>query len=175
MKQFFRHYFTCMLMLTSTLNVNAQDDNKPVCTGGSYDLVKPYLGTWSEYRVTDSTEVYTGTLITRLEVRGCAITQHYMERDSSFTYTSFGFVNPNSGLWEETYVFSTGSTSVYQWVMEKGELATKRIHGSRNVDHIYRLRYVDTTDREYTVIGQRSYDGGKTWQSESRTRIERTG
>lgn len=152
--------------------IQAQEQKKP-CQGGSYELVKFYLGTWGEYRVTDSTETLTGTLTTQLDVNGCAISQVYVEQDSSFAYRSMGFVSHSSGLWEETYVFSTGSTAVFQWIVENDSLHTRRIGGSRSIDYIYRLKYVDTQPDEYSVIPQRSYDGGRTWTSEGRTRIRR--
>lgn len=146
---------------------------KPPCSGGSYDLVAPYLGTWQEFRVTDSTEVLMGTLTTRLLAKGCAISQHFMEQDSSFSYQSLGYVNPSSGLWQEHYVFSTGGTATYQWMTEGDMIYTLRVSASRSSDHIYRLRYTDTRDDEYTVVLQRSYDGGKTWESTGKTRIKR--
>ena len=62
------------------------------CRGGSYELVKPFLGTWGEYRVTDSTEVFTGTLTSKLDLNGCALLQRYVEQDSSFMYQTLGYV-----------------------------------------------------------------------------------
>ncbi len=164
-------YFLICLPL-ACFSVLAQTE-KPPCTGGSYDLVTPYLGTWHEYRVTDSTEVLMGTLTTKLLAKGCAISQHFMEQDSSFSYQSLGAVNPSSGLWQENYVFSTGGTATYQWMTEGNEIYTLRTAASRSSDHIYRLKYTDTRDDEYTVVLQRSYDGGKTWESTGKTRIKR--
>jgi len=160
----------CFLAFANPLT--AQNE-KPACTGGSYDLVKPYLGTWKEYRLTDSTEVYTGTLTSSLDVHGCALSQVYMEQDSSFMYRTMGFVNPNSGLWEETYVFSTGSYSLFQWVVEDDVLYQKKIGGSAKAENIYRLRFENSSNSEYTVAWQHSYDGGHSWETKGHTRIVR--
>lgn len=170
MKPLFTFGLICMLF--SYFSIQAQTEETP-CTGGSYDLVKPYLGTWKEYRVNDSTEVYTGTLTTQLDVHGCALSQVYIEQDSSFMYRTLGFVNPNSGLWEETYIFSTGSYSLFQWVVEDGSLYQKKIGGSSKADNIYRLEFQNNGANEYTVAWQHSYDGGRSWETKGHTRIER--
>lgn len=131
------------------------------------------LGTWHEYRVTDSTEVFLGTLTAELQVKGCAISQNFVQEDSSFTYQSLGYVNPSSGLWHENYVFSNGGTATYQWITEGENLYTLRIAASRSSDHIYRLWYSPLVNKEYTVTLQKSFDGGKTWVSTGKTRIKR--
>ncbi|MCE7991323.1 MAG: hypothetical protein HEP71_05055 [Roseivirga sp.] len=164
-------FLSIWLLLFFSASLIAQTE-KPPCTGGSYDLVTPYLGTWHEYRVTDSTEVFLGTLITELQVKGCAIRQSFARQDSSFTYQSLGYVNPSSGLWHENYVFSNGGTATFQWVTEGENLYTLRIAASRSSDHIYRLQYSPMLNKEYTVTLQRSYDGGKTWESTGTTRIK---
>ena len=165
-------YLVAILILGGSFQGFAQSGNNP-CSGGSFDVVKPFLGEWEEYRITDSTEVYLGILITSLEVEGCVISQRFMSEDSSFQYLSFGHLRPSSNLWEETYVFNTGQYSVFQWTTTREGLYTFRIGGSRETDHIYRLKYTNVEPHQYEVIPQRSYDGGKTWESHGLTRIKK--
>ncbi len=147
-------------------------ENSP-CQKGTYEIVKPFLGKWKEYRVTDSTEVYLGELQMELTVNDCAITQEFTSADSDFTYKSFGFVRPSSQIWEDIYVFSTGQYAKYQWVVDGDTLYTKRTEASRTVDYTYRLLYTNITQNQYEVVLQKSFDGGKTWEATGRTRIKR--
>ncbi len=162
-------YLAYLLFVTVPLVVKSQ--NKSPCSGAIYDVVKPYLGEWKEYRITDSSQVYLGILTTKLQAGGCAITQKFVSVDSSFQYLSHGFVNQSSNIWEETYVFSTGGISKFQWIKQGDKLYTRRTSGSKQTDYQYRLQYMNTTDLQYEVIPQKSFDGGSTWQNDGLTRI----
>ncbi len=143
------------------------------CSEGSYEIVKPFLGEWKEYTITDSTEVYIGRLSTQLSLDGCVLTQRFEAPDLNFSYQSQGFVNPASGIWEETYVFNSGGYSTFLWVVEGVTIYTLRIGGSRITNNLHRLFYTGIKKDEYVVIQQESIDGGKTWTSKDSTRIKR--
>ncbi len=163
---------TLILFLIAPLAISAQDSS-PKCPEKHHEIFKSYLGTWEEYRVEGSNETFTGTLTSKLDLMGCAITQRFVAKDSTFIYQTLGFLDPTSNLWEETYVFSSGSMSTFQWVRENGITYQLRTGGSRTLDHIYRLEFTEVKDNEYAVIGQRSNDNGQTWVKGDTTRIKK--
>ena len=143
------------------------------CISKNHKIVQPFLGEWKEYTITDSAEVYIGRLTTKLNVQGCVLTQAFTTSDASFSYLSHGYLNPDSNIWEETYVFNSGGFSKYLWIVEGNSLYTLRVGGSRKTDYIHRLKYTNIKKDEYTVIQQESYDGGLTWKSKDTTKIIR--
>lgn len=147
--------------------------NQSPCSGGGYEIIKPFLGEWEEFRITDSTEVYLGKLTVKFDVNGCALSQRFIKADSTFSYLSLGFVEPTSGLWEESYVFSNGNIAKFQWVLDGTLLYTQRIRSSERAEYAYRLLYTNVQENSYEVVPQRSYDGGKTWKSYGLTRIKK--
>ena len=159
-----------LLFPSITMYSQTNSDN---CSTGSFRIVEPFLGEWEEYELKDSLEVYIGRLSTKLNVDGCVLTQSFISHDSTFSYLSHGYVNPASNIWEETYVFSSGGYSKFLWIVEGKTLYTLRVGGSRKTDYLYRLNYINIKKDEYTVAGQESRDGGKTWISIDSTRIKR--
>ena len=148
-------------------------DQSGNCNSDHYKVVQPFLGEWEEYTVTDSTEVYIGRLTTTLKTDGCVLNQVFESPDGSFSYHSQGYVNPSSNIWEETYVFNSGRYSKFIWVVEGESLYTLRIGGSRQTDYLWRLKYTNIQEDEYTVVSQESKNGGVTWVSRDTTRIKR--
>ena len=164
----------CLILLILGINPNifSQPSENP-CSGGSYEIIKPFLGEWEEYTITDSSDVYIGKLSTHLNLDGCVLTQSFDAPDLKFSYQSQGFVNPTSNVWEETYIFNSGGYSKFLWILDGESLHTLRIGGSRKTNYIHRLKYTDIKKDEYVVIQQESVDGGKTWISKDSTRIKR--
>lgn len=160
-----------LLVVTQASLASAQSSSGN-CSSGSHAVIAPFLGEWAEYTVTESAEVYIGTLTTRLDTDGCVLSQTFASPDSGFSYRSHGYVN-TANLWEETYAFNSGSYSTYLWIVEGETLYTLRIDGSRKSDSVDRLKYIDVKADEYTVVQQESRDGGRTWESIETTRIKR--
>lgn len=52
-------YLTYLILITVPFVSKSQE--KSPCSGPVYDVVRPYLGEWKEYRITDLTEVNLGT------------------------------------------------------------------------------------------------------------------
>lgn len=161
-----------LLVLCNCLFMSGQS-NDTICSTASHKLIEPFLGEWDEDEVTDSTEVYLGRLTTRFDVNNCAVTQRFKAPNNTFSYLSHGYVNPESGLWEETFVFSTGSFSKFLWIVDGETTYLLRVGGTRKTNAPYRLRYVNITKDRYDVISEQSNDGGKTWEILDFTKIER--
>ena len=143
------------------------------CTGGSFEIVKPFLGSWKEYAVNDNEEKFIGTLQTEIGLDGCTISQRFTSEGLDFSYLSFGYVEPSSNIWEETYVFNTGDISKYHWLVEGQDILMRRIGGTRKLKYMHQLRLTKINEDSYEVIDEHSYDAGKTWENKELTRIKR--
>lgn len=155
-------------------NIDKQQANDGSCNTPSHQLIRPFLGAWEEFEMKENgDQEFIGTLEVRLIANGCSLVQRFISPDSSFSYSTMGFVNPGSGIWEETYTFSTGAFAVYQWVLDAGDIVQRKVGGSRQMDHVYQLRFTEVGADGYVVIQERSEDGGKTWKQSDRTRVNR--
>ncbi len=148
------------------------DDGKP-CSSLSYGLIEPFIGTWEEFRLTENnSEEFIGTLDVKLTTGGCSLSQQFISQDSSFTYSTQAIVNPNSGFWEERYVFSTGTYADYQWIFDNGDIVQRKTGGSSKTDYLYQLRFTELKDSGYLLLQERSNDGVN-WKISGRTRVKR--
>jgi len=154
------------------LPVYGQTATNP-CQTGSHTVIQPFLGEWEEYSIEKGIKTFIGKLTSQLDVADCMLTQTFSTPDSTFSYRSQGFVNPTSGIWEETYVFNSGRYAKYQWIVNGDVLYTLRVESSRKSERMHRLLYTDVKQDEYMVIQQGSTDGGRNWVSKDSTRIRR--
>lgn len=156
-----------------TIRKTNKEDAEP-CSNLSYQLIQPFLGTWLEFEIDETgTETFIGTLEVNLGAGGCSLLQKFHSPDSTFFYSTQGFVNPASGFWEETYVFSTGRMSKYQWIVDDGDIVQRKVGGSRPLSSIHQLRFTELNHAGYLVIQENSEDGGKTWIKGEKTRVKR--
>jgi len=153
-------------------NLSFSQSDSP-CSKGAFDIVRPFIGNWKEYSIMENEEVFIGNLKSTAELGGCIISQRFVSEDSSFSYLSFGYIDPSSNIWQETYVFNNGSISKYQWQVDGTDILQRRIGGTRKLDYMHQLRLTAITDNQYDVIEEHSYDGGKTWKNIELTRIKR--
>ena len=160
------------LVILLLFNLEAYSQNS-TCSGDVYDLIKPFEGTWQEFEVTESGEEFIGTLRVIRETGNCVLSQSFVSTDSTFTYRTLGYVDPGSNIWKETYVFNTGSYADYQWIVHNGDIVQRRVGGSRKIDYMHQLRFVDVSHSGYVVIVEHSKDGGKTWEEKERTNVRK--
>ena len=145
------------------------ESNAP-CRGGPYDIAAPFVGTWHEFTVSaDGDEELEGTLVTTLEVDGCALTQRFESIDGTFSFLSFAYVEASTGCWLETYVFNNGRSTQWRWVPRDGELFMERMgdHPTR------RLRIVNHTEAAYEVIEEKRERPKEEWEFVVLTRTRR--
>ncbi len=161
-----------LLLFCLVANISFSQSDSP-CSKGSFEIIKPFIGKWKEYTVTQNEEIYIGELESTIELDGCVISQRFVSEDSSFSYLSFGYIDPSSNIWQETYVFNNGGISIYQWLIDGTDTLQRRIGGTKKLDYMHQLRLTDITENQYDVIEEHSYDGGKTWKSIELTRIKR--
>ncbi len=155
-------------------NPQTKQDNNSPCQGGAYELIKPFIGTWEEYELDDENfETYIGTLQVKLDAANCALLQRFVNADTTFFYNTLGYINSSSGIWQEKYVFSTGTTADYHWIVDAGDIVQRKIGGSRQVDYVHQLRFTELTNQGYLLLQEQSKDGGKTWVVNGRTKVKR--
>ncbi len=161
-----------LLLFYLIANISFSQSDGP-CSRGSFGIIKPFIGEWKEYTVTEKEEIYIGNLESTIELDGCVISQRFISKDSLFSYLSFGYIDPSSNIWQETYVFNNGGISKYQWQIDGTDILQRRIGGTRKLAYMHQLRLTDITKNQYDVIEEHSYDGGKTWKTIELTRIKR--
>ncbi|WP_420318098.1 hypothetical protein [Ekhidna sp.] len=164
-----------LIALLGYESISQERDGEP-CNSVSHRLIQPFLGIWEEYEIeTNGEQTFIGTLSVSLGANGCSLLQRFTSPDSTFSYTTMGFVNTGSGIWEETYIFSNGHVANYQWIIDSGDIIQRRVGGSRKIDYLHQLRFTEVTKSDYVVIQERSDDGGRTWKRTERTYIKRIG
>jgi len=141
------------------------------CSGRMYDLAKLFVGSWKEYTVSDEGEILGGSLQSGLELDGCVFSQRFTSADGSFSFMSFGYVEPDTGQWYETYVFNNGRAASYRWREEGADIITDRVGG--NPKDLRRLRITFVSKDVYNVKEERSLDGGNTWELVELSRTRR--
>ena len=141
------------------------------CDGGVYDLPSQFVGTWREYTVTDTGEVFAGTLRSEMTVGGCGYRQAFTSADGTFSFRSLGYVDAQQQAWRETVVTSTGRVAHYRWRAEGTDVVFDRLADDGIPRR--RLRATAVAPDSYDVVDERSADGGRNWDAGQITRIRR--
>ena len=141
------------------------------CAGGVYDLPSQFVGTWREYTVTDTGEVFAGTLRSEVTADGCGYRQAFTSADATFSFQSLGYVDAQEQAWRETVVTSTGRVAHYRWRTEGADVVFDRL--SEDGTPRRRLRATGFAPDSYDVVDERSADGGQSWDAGQITRIRR--
>ena len=164
-----RARFAAAMVLGAGLMVS--QTSLAACAGGVYDLPSHFVGTWREYTVTDTGEVFAGTLRSELVADGCGYRQAFTGADGTFSFQSLGYVDAEEQAWRETVVTSTGRVAHYRWRTEGTDVVFDRL----TEDGIprRRLRATAFAPDRYDVVDERSADGGQRWDAGQTTRIRR--
>lgn len=134
------------------------------CGGAPYSLAAPLVGVWEEYSVEGDVETLGGQLASEFVAGGCAFEQRFVSADDQFSFQSFGYVDPEDGLWRERFVLSDGRTAEYRWRPNGADILLEREDNPG-----YRLRITGITEREYRVYEETSADTSANWQTVSVT------
>lgn len=140
-------------------------------SGAPYSLADRFTGTWKEYTVTDQGEQLVGTLNVSWDLGGCVQVQRLQAAEGPFALMAFGYLDPESGSWEETFILNSGRVARYRWREEGPDLLVERQGGNPN--DLRRLRIQNLTTRAYDVLEESSLDGGEIWSVVEVTRTRR--
>ncbi len=143
------------------------------CEGQKYDILNPYLGQWHEYFVEQEKETLYGNLSIRLLPGSCALSKNFSMLTSAFTYQTLGYFDQTKRLWVETYAFSNGGHSVYEWVQDGKDVLMVLKSPSSNL--LKRNRWTPVENHLFKIITEQSTDGGQSWQQTSTTLMKRIG
>lgn len=143
------------------------------CTGEQYDMLKPFIGEWHEYLVSKDKEELYGKLKISIDPNECVLTKQFTLLTNPFTYQTLGYYNKDKNAWIETYTFSNGGYSIYQWNRENDDFLLERIKSSSQTDYLNRNRWANVTDSSFQIIEERSYDEGKNWEVNSITNMKK--
>ncbi|MCL4262254.1 MAG: hypothetical protein KJ069_03530 [Anaerolineae bacterium] len=140
-------------------------------SGRAYELVRRFIGTWQEFTVSADGESLVGTLQVRWEMEDCLLRQDFRAGDGSFAFVAFGYLDPESQTWQETFVLNDGRVAHYRWREEGEVIVVGRLGG--NPQDLRRLKIRNLTDVAYEATEERSGDGGQTWEIVEVTRTRR--
>ena len=137
------------------------DEMPNPCVGPLYELAARFVGTWEEYTATDSGETFIGTLVSETDLRGCVFKQRLTLPNGELLFVTFGTVDPEAGIWRETYVFQHGAVRVWHWAAAGDDVIQYYDGGP---DDQRRLIVSNMTDDSYETREEYSTDDGETWQ-----------
>lgn len=143
------------------------------CTGNHIKLIQPFIGQWHEYLVTDSGEQLYGKLSIKISPETCSLKKEFQHLQQPFTYTTLGYFDTALKKWIETYSFSNGGYSIYEWNKDGNDFVLSVTHSAFKQQGLSRNRWKIINDNFFQIIVERSKDNGKTWQLSSTTNMKR--
>ena len=101
------------------------------------------------------------------------LTQRFQSVDGMFSFLSFGYVDPKTNSWYETYIFNNGRSTRWLWHEEEDEIIMDWVNDGSEVRR--RLRVVNMREESYEVIEEQMTEEGKGWEFVVLTRTRRIG
>lgn len=145
------------------------------CQGSQFDMPKPYLGQWLEYLADNNEEKLYGNLSIELVPGSCALRKNFSMLTSDFSYNTLAYFEADSGTWTETFTFSNGRYSIYEWQKDGNDVLMVLKKPNSQPNQLTRNRWTPVVDNTFRIITERSTDGGKTWEAASTTLMKRIG
>lgn len=145
------------------------EDTNINCQGEPYDILKPFLGTWNEYSMTNEEEHFSGRLRIEIDPLGCSLRKEFQLLTNPFSYSTLGYFDKNQNAWIET--FSGGTT--FKWVKEGDDVLMVNL--GENGENKHRNRWTKPENGIFRIIEERSEDKGKTWEVKSITKVKKIG
>jgi hypothetical protein len=137
------------------------------CRGPQYDDLKPYLGSWDEYSVTDEGENLFGRLKIFVDPNGCSLRKEFQLLARPFSYSTLGYFDKEQKAWIET--FSGGI--VFKWVNNGDDILMVNLETRGKSRH--RNRWTKPENGVFQIFEERSADEGKTWNTKSVTKVKK--
>ncbi len=137
------------------------------CQGARYAVLKPFLGRWDEYSVTDEGENLFGRLHISIDPSGCSLRKEFQLLARPFSYSTLGYFDNDQQAWIET--FSGGS--VFKWVKDGDDVLMVNLGAKGTSRH--RNRWTTPDNGIFQIIEERSDDEGRTWKTKSVTKVKR--
>ena len=145
------------------------------CDGPRFDILKPYLGQWLEYLADNNEEKLYGNLSIQLEPGSCVLQKDFSMLTSDFSYTTLGYFDAGTDTWTETFTFSNGGYSIYEWKKDGDDVLMILKKPGPKPGSLMRNRWTSVDDHSFRIITESSSDNGATWQATSTTLMKRIG
>ena len=149
--------------------------NPNSCQGKRFEMVQSYLGRWHEYLVEGEKETLYGDLSIKLLPGSCALAKEFNMLTSDFTYNTLGYYDSHTERWVETYTFSNGNHSIYEWKQAGEEVYMEQRSAPDTAKTVSRNRWTKVVGDHFRIISERSIDNGLTWEMISTTAMKRVG
>lgn len=148
-------------------------NNELNCQGNHIKLIEPFIGQWHEYLVTKDGEELYGKLNIKIDLRGCGIRKEFTHLQQPFTYSTLGYFDGQKNKWIETYTFSNGAYSIYEWNQDGKDFLLSVTQSAFKQQGLSRNRWKILNDDLFQIIVEQSSDDGKTWEAKSTTNMRR--
>lgn len=149
--------------------------NESNCEGKHLNLLEPFIGQWHEYLVTEDGEELYGKLSIQFDSQGCGIRKEFEHLQQPFTYSTLGYFDRQKNKWIETYTFSNGAYSVYEWNQDGKDFLLRVTQSAFKQQGLSRNRWKVLNNNLFQIIVEQSNDEGKTWKATSTTNMKRIG
>ena len=147
--------------------------NETNCQGNHLKLIEPFIGQWHEYLVTEDGEELYGKLSIQLDSLGCGIRKDFEHLQQPFTYSTLGYFDKQKNKWIETYTFSNGTYSIYEWTQDGKDFLLSVTQSASKQQGLSRNRWKIINDDLFQIIVEQSSGDGKTWEVKSITNMKR--
>ncbi len=159
-----------LLIFLISIPLFAQNQGSTPCSDEAVSQFDFWLGKWQltwQGGQAGTPEGQVGKATNHLTkiMGGCVIKENFATADGSYLGQSWSVYNPNTKLWQQTWVDNSGSYLLFTGKFENGMMelrSTPRTVNGQQV--ISRMVFKNITENSIDWDWQRSSDEGETWQ-----------
>ena len=150
-----------VMLLFIVFTVNAQNNPKP-CSSPEASQFDFWVGDWTLY----TADTITGTNTIYKVMDGCTIQENFNSPGSSYTGKSWSVYNPQTKLWQQTWVDNQGEYISLTGKFEAGKMTlvtpSKKMPNGREM--IFRMIFYNINKDSFDWSWEGSSDAGLTWK-----------
>jgi hypothetical protein len=157
-----KHLLLIIIFSVTGLLSLAQNNQKP-CTaveGSQFDF---WVGNWTLY----SADTITGSNTIHKVMDGCAIQENFESKNPGYSGKSWSMYNPQSKLWQQTWIDNQGSFIYLTGTFENGvmTLKTEPRKLPNGKEMVNRMIFHNITKDGFDWEWESTTDEGATWKS----------
>ncbi len=135
------------------------------CTAPEYHQFDFWIGEWRVFQTAKPDEMVASSLIESV-YNGCGIRESWRPF-SMMTGGSISSFDRHDGRWHQTWIDSSGARVEFTGGVTGGEMVLTgmwRDYAGPGKDALVRMTYSQRASGEIRQLGEKSYDGGVSWQ-----------
>lgn len=140
---------------------NGQAAPPPPCESAAHRQMDFWVGRWDVYR-SDTNALVARSLIESL-YGGCAVRENWMPVNGGGTGGSLNAYRPTEGRWRQIYTGSFNGWTEYAGGMQGDDFVLTQL-AAPGTANLIRMTYRRAADGAVLQIGERTTDGGQSWQ-----------